>query len=224
MHDFETIYARAAARHGPAALEARLPAPADPDALAATTDDRWLSMMTRRIFQAGFVWRVIEDKWAGFEEVFEGFEPAHILEWDDGAWAHVMTDTRIVRNGQKVATIAHNAAFIRDVAAEHGSFGRFVAAWPEDDVTGLWKVLKKRGKRLGGETGPSVLRAMGRPTFLLTGDVCAALVEAGVVQRKPTTIGEIAAVQRAFDTWRAESGRDDSALSIVLACSVGQKR
>ena len=44
-------------------------------ALAGTTDDRILACMAQRIFCAGFVWRVIEQKWPGFEAGFLGFIP-----------------------------------------------------------------------------------------------------------------------------------------------------
>ena len=32
--------------------------------------------MTRAIFQSGFSWKVIEAKWPGFEEAFDGFDVA----------------------------------------------------------------------------------------------------------------------------------------------------
>ena len=35
--------------------------------------------MTQCIFQAGFVWRVVNNKWDDFEEVFFGFPPDRIL-------------------------------------------------------------------------------------------------------------------------------------------------
>ena len=38
----------------------------------STGDDRYLSEMTRCIFQAGFVWRVVDNKWDDFEDVFFG--------------------------------------------------------------------------------------------------------------------------------------------------------
>ena len=38
-------------------------------------DDRYLAMMTRCVFNAGFNWKVIEHKWKGFEEAFHGFNP-----------------------------------------------------------------------------------------------------------------------------------------------------
>ncbi len=49
----------------------------------------------------------------------------------------------------------------------------------------------------------------------------AALIAAGVVQRKPTSKRDIAAVQDAFNRWREQSGRSLAHISRTLACSVG---
>ena len=47
-----------------------------------------------------------------------------------------------------------------------------------------------------------------------------ALIGAGVVKRKPTTKGERAAVQDAFNRWAEETGRPLCHLSKILAVSV----
>ncbi len=68
MKSFKSIRARAEKRKGgAAALAALLPTPPDNSRVAAVTDDRVLAEMARRVFCAGFVWCVIEQKWPGFE-------------------------------------------------------------------------------------------------------------------------------------------------------------
>jgi 3-methyladenine DNA glycosylase Tag len=80
MTPFKTIRARAAKRKGgEAALAALLPKAASPKVLARLEDDRALAEMTKRIFSAGFVWSVIENKWPGFEAAFLGFAPKRLL-------------------------------------------------------------------------------------------------------------------------------------------------
>ena len=78
-------------------------------------------------------------------------------------------DERIVRNGKKIASVRGNAQYVREVRAEHGGFGHYLAAWPADDVVGLWDELKRRGQRLGGNSGPFFLRFVGKDTFMLSG-------------------------------------------------------
>ena len=176
------------------------------------------------IFAAGFRWQVVQAKWPDTEEAFLGFAPPVVGKLSAAAEAALAQDRRIIRNPQKIAAIVQNARFLGQIAAEHGSFGRFVAGWNDDDVIGLWAYLKKHGKRLGGDTGPRVLRHMGKDTFILTGDVCYGLEKAGVMTAKATSKKGQQQAQEAFARWRAETGRPMAALSIILAMSVDRPR
>ena len=190
-------------------------------ALLRVPDSRWLAEMTRGVFQAGFVWRVIEAKWPGFEAAFDGFEPAKVARYTENKLAKLKQDDRIVRNPQKIAATRANAAFLVELAEQHGSASRFIADWPESDIVGLWEVLRTRGARLGGFTGQFVLRHVGKDTPMLTDSVLKALRLEGVVEGKtPTSRAALARVQEAFNAWRDESGRALCELSKVLALSV----
>lgn len=76
--------------------------------------------------------------------------------------------------------------------------------------------------RLGGDTGPWVLRLVGYDTFRLSGDVVQCLIDAGVVDKKPTSKKALAATQAAFNAWRDETGLGYGALSVAAARSVGE--
>lgn len=154
MISFETLRARAAARKGgDEALTALMPAVKTPAELAAIGDDRWLSMISRCVFQAGFSWTVVEKKWPGFETAFWGFDPGRCRAMDDEAFDALLKDTRIIRNGAKVRSVQLNAALLMDLAAAHGSAGACFAAWPAEDYVGLLEMLKKRGDRLAAGPG-----------------------------------------------------------------------
>ncbi len=222
MEPFAKIWERAAKRKGgDAELEALMPEIKSPKELRAIPDDRWLAELTKRIFQAGFVWKVIESKWAGFETAFHGFDVARLTSQPEGEWSGLLADTRIVRNGQKIAAVRHNAGFLVELAREHGGAGAFFADWPTEDFVGLLELLKKRGSRLGGLTGQIFLRTMGKDSFIINPDVSAALVAAGVVERPPSSKLEMAAVQAAFNEWMKQSGRAMGHISRTLACGVG---
>lgn len=221
MRPFDEIFAIAAARKGgAAALEARLTRPLPPEALRATPDDRWLSAMARSLFEAGFNWTVIDTKWPGFEAAFEGFAVNRVAFYHDEELDRLLADARIVRNGAKVAAVVENARLIQKTAAQHGSFGAFVAGWPPDDLAGLLEVLERQGARLGGLTGQRVLRRMGADSFVLSGDVVARLIAEGVIGKQPTSRRDMAAVQVAFNTWAAQSGRSLTEISQTLAASI----
>ena len=218
---FDELNTIAAERKGGAdAFEAMLPSVKTPEELAAIPDDRWLSMMARCIFQAGFNWKVIEKKWPGFEEAFEGFDPARWSMMSDEDLDRLLKDTRVVRHAKKLMSVGENAVFLRDLAAEHGTAARFFADWPVSDYVGLLLVLKKRGSRLGGNTGQYFLRFMGKDSFILGGDVVKALIREDVVDKAPSSQKDMAKVQAAFNSWAAESGRTLAAISRTLACTV----
>ncbi|TNE91879.1 MAG: 3-methyladenine DNA glycosylase [Deltaproteobacteria bacterium] len=220
MQTLAEIYETAYERHGDA-LEPRVEVEVrTPAELAALGDDRWLAQMAQRIFSAGFVWSVVEAKWPGFEEAFEGFHVPTVAGYTADDIGRLKQDTRIIRNGPKIAATVENARFVQDVSEAHGGFGRWIGEWPDDDVIGLWDALAKGGSRLGGATGPMMLRFLGKDTFILSNDVVARLVAEGIVSKKPTSKRDLAAVQDAFRAWRAESGRSYGAISRILACSI----
>jgi 3-methyladenine DNA glycosylase Tag len=224
MRTFADIHAQAAARKGgEAALEALV---ADhrskPSAeLAAIPDDRWLAQMSKCVFQAGFNWQVIENKWPGFETAFHAFDPRVNAAMSDEEFDAHLKNTAIVRNAQKILSVRDNARFLVDLAAEHGSAAAFFAAWPDSDFAGLLELMKQRASRLSGETAARFFRFMGKSSFITSRDVTAALIGAGVIKGPPKGKRDLAAVQEAFNGWAKESGRDLTAISRVLALSTG---
>src|SRR5262245_65746674 len=92
---FRVIRARAAKRKGgDAALTALLPRVMSQKQLAGLPDHRALAEMAKRIFCAGFVWRVIESKWPGFEAAFLGFAPEKLAFQPDEFWEELARDQR----------------------------------------------------------------------------------------------------------------------------------
>ncbi|TGQ17502.1 MULTISPECIES: DNA-3-methyladenine glycosylase I [unclassified Mesorhizobium] len=226
MLDFQKIHARAAKRKGGEAVLAPLLGPApDNKAVAKVPDDRILSTMAERIFAAGFVWRVIEQKWPGFEEAFLGFEPKRLLFQPDDFWHELASDSRIVRNPQKIRSVRDNAAFVDRVSKEHGSFGKFIAGWPADDQIGLTAYLAKHGSRLGGNTGQYFLRWLEWDTFVVSTDMAAALRDAGLdIAENPTSKRDLEKIQAQINHWSAETGLPRRHISRILAMSIGENR
>jgi 3-methyladenine DNA glycosylase Tag len=224
MPSFRTIRARAAKRKGgERALASLLPPAPKPAALRSVADDRVLAEMTKRVFSAGFVWSVIEKKWPGFEDAFLGFQPKRLLARPDEFWEGLASDARIVRNGQKIMATRANATFVAGIAGEHGSFGRFLAAWPASDTVGLLDVLAKRGARLGGFTGQYLLRFLGKDTFITSRDVVACLRDAGVeIAETPSAKRDLQKIQAQFNAWADETGLPLTHLSKICAMSIGE--
>ena len=217
---FAAILDAARTRHGAAALEARLPTPKTPEELRAIPDDRYLSQMSLRVFRAGLKHSVVDAKWPAFEAVFYGFDPRRVRAMPDEAVEGLLGDARLIRHWGKLKAVRDNAAAMLELAAEHGSFGAWLAHWPGEEIVGLWEALAEEFRQMGGNSGPSFLRMVGKDTFVLTHSVVAALKHWGANAQPPKNRHDRAEAQAAFNTWAGETGRPLCQLSLILAMSV----
>jgi 3-methyladenine DNA glycosylase Tag len=248
MRDYKWLNEYCLNRFGSAAeLESRLPQPRSAAELRAISDDRYLSVLSLRIFRAGLKHSLVDAKWPAFEEVFFGFDPEKVVLMGAERLENLMQDARIIRHLGKLKSVPRNAQFILDVgagrlpgapssgAARHllpggeghqarpaagFAFGALIADWPVSDIVGLWKYLAKHGSQLGGLSAPRFLRMVGKDTFVPTDDLVAALKAQKIIDKAPTSLKELAAVQAAFNQWQEQSGRPLCQLSMMLAYTV----
>lgn len=77
-------------------------------------------------FQAGLSWACILHKREAFRAAFDGFDPHKIAEYDEHKCAALAQDAAIVRNRRKISAAVTNARIFLDIAAEWGSFDRYI--------------------------------------------------------------------------------------------------
>lgn len=221
MTSFDEILKTAERKAGGAAkLKERLPTPKSAAALRKTPDDRYLSLMSLRVFQAGLKHSLVEAKWPAFEQAFFGFEPARVAAMPDEAVEALLKDARLIRHWGKLRSVPANAAAMRAIAEEAGCFGRWLADWPGERIVDLWDELAKRFAQMGGNSGPMFLRMAGKDTFILTEDVGKALMRWAGLDAPPKGKKDRARAQAAFNAWAEETGRPLCHLSRILAASV----
>ena len=217
MRHFDEILAIAADRKGgEAAVWDGMSLPKPAADVAAIAGDKWLAAFAEGIFQTGLAWTVVQNKWPGIMDAFHGFDVGKVAMMSPDWFDELLGDTRIIRSGAKVRATQENAVMIQNA----GNFGAFIADWPKDDFAGLMLWLKKNGSRLGGSVGAYALRRLGVDSFLLSRDVVARLIAEGVIDKPPTSLAAMAAVQAAFNIWVDQSGRSLTEVSRVLAQSI----
>jgi 3-methyladenine DNA glycosylase Tag len=113
---------------------------------------------------------------------------------------------------------------IYELELEYGPFSALIADWPGERIIELWALLKKRGARLGGNTGAYSLRAMGKDTFLLSQDVEAYLRAYQVIDGGLTSQSSLKKIQAQFNDWQQQSGRSLQQISQIVSMSVGDNR
>lgn len=219
---FAQIRKAASARSGgEAELKAQLARPEPPESLAMVGDDRYLSVMSRRIFRAGLKHSMVDARWPAFETAFYGFEVDKVAALDDDDLKAYFKDASLIRHRGKLTAVRNNARAIQVLSEEHGSVGSWLALWPVDDIVDLWAELKARFNQLGGNSGPAFLRMVGKDTFLLTPWVVKALnhwqLYTGAVKGKRAQ----REVQALFNAWMDETDLPACQISQILALSVG---
>lgn len=224
MIKFQEVQERAEQRKGGgAAVKKLLPKVASKKKLIALGDDRYLAMMTKCINQAGFSWKVIENKWPEFEVAFFGFDLRKLGLLSAEQWEAYASDRRVVRNWQKIKALQENVFFVQEESRKHGSFGTFIADWPPSDQIGLMAYMKKHGSRLGGQSALWFLRNTGKDCFILSRDVMVTLRGGGLdIAEQPSSQRDLRQVQAQFNKWHEETGLPYSHLSRIAACSVGE--
>lgn len=112
-------------------------------------DNGYFEELTRAIFQAGFSWRVIHDKWPNFQKAFDGFDIATVAGYGAPDVERLATDTGIVRNRRKIDATIYNARVMWDLVEEHGSMQAYLRSLDGLDYAGRRKELSQRFKNLG---------------------------------------------------------------------------
>jgi 3-methyladenine DNA glycosylase Tag len=220
MIKFSKIQKAAEQRLGKAGLARRLPKVKSAAALKRVTDDRYLSLMSLRIFRAGLRHDMVDAKWPAFEKAFRGFEPRKVRAMSDEQVEALMGDRRLIRHLGKLKSVPANAAAIIELASEKGSFGTYLADWPGEQIVQLWDDLAKRFHQLGGNSGPYFLRMAGKDTFILTYSVVKALQHWRAFPGEPKGKKDRARVGEIFAAWAEETQMPLAQLSMTLAASV----
>ena len=112
-------------------------------------DDGYLEQMTKAVFQAGFSWQVVNDKWPNFQKAFDGFDVDRVAAYGLEDVDRLLSDAGIVRNGRKIDATIANAIQFQAVRREFGSFGLYLRSLDNVPYRERQKALSRRFKNLG---------------------------------------------------------------------------
>ena len=101
-----------------------------------SNDNGYFEVLTKSVFQTGLSWAVVNNKWPGFTEAFDGFDIDTVADFGPDDEERLVVDTRIVRNGRKIAATIANARKMQELIAQHGSMGEWLGTtenlpWPD---------------------------------------------------------------------------------------------
>ncbi|MFQ5988821.1 MAG: DNA-3-methyladenine glycosylase I [Candidatus Methylomirabilales bacterium] len=89
-------------------------------------DRKLFEYMVLDAFQAGLSWAIILNKRESFREAFDNFEAEKIARYTTRKIGRLLSDSRIIRNRQKITATVTNARAFLEIQDDFGSFGGFV--------------------------------------------------------------------------------------------------
>jgi 3-methyladenine DNA glycosylase Tag len=120
-----------------------------PPRITPADDNGYFEQMTKAIFQAGFSWQVVNDKWPNFRQAFETFAVDRVAAYGPEDIDRLISDPGIVRNGRKIEATISNAIQFQAICHEFGSFVGYLRSLDDLPYPERQKALSKRFKNLG---------------------------------------------------------------------------
>lgn len=120
-----------------------------PSRVTPADDNGYLEQMSKAIFQAGFSWQVVNDKWPNFQRAFDGFDVDRVAAYGPQDVDRLLSDAGIVRNGRKIEATIANAIQFQAIRREFGSMAGYLRSLDALPYRERQKALSKRFKNLG---------------------------------------------------------------------------
>lgn len=127
-------------------------------------DNRLFEMLLLETFQAGLSWECVLNKRDAFRVAFDDFNVSRIANYDDNKISELCNNPAIIRNRQKIVSAVTNARVFIRIAAEYGTFAKYIWSWTDNKTireTGIPKSelsdkisadLRRRGMKFVGST------------------------------------------------------------------------
>jgi DNA-3-methyladenine glycosylase I len=125
-------------------------------------DNDYFERMSQVIFMSGLNWQTLEKKWRGIKKAFANFDVNKVAKFQESKVEELMANPEVIRNLPKIRAVIANAGQIQAVAAEHGSFAKYLANLRrEGGEDGLRDAISKRFAFLGKGTTVIFLFSVG---------------------------------------------------------------
>jgi DNA-3-methyladenine glycosylase I len=128
---------------------------------AIKSDDELFGRLILEINQAGLSWDTILNKQVNFRRAYSDFRIEKIANYSSEDVERLLGDAGIIRNKLKIRAAIFNAARIKEMQIEHGSFQEWLEKNKPLKIEGWVKLFKQNFKFTGGEITKEFLRSSG---------------------------------------------------------------
>jgi DNA-3-methyladenine glycosylase I len=130
-----------------------------PEKIEPTGLSDYLAVMSRAALEPGLNWSVVESKWPGIAEAFDGFDALRVAAYTPVDVDRLMGDPRVIRNRRKIEAIVHNAGEMLALDGPGGGFRGYLRSFGSYEA--LVTDLKKRFAFLGDSGAYHFLYSVG---------------------------------------------------------------
>jgi DNA-3-methyladenine glycosylase I len=95
----------------------------------------YLEIMSKSVFQSGMSWKVVDSKWSGTRDAFEGFDVQTVANFNEQDIEELSKDTRVIRNYRKLLAVVSNARKMLELDQAYGSFQSYLRSHGGFDAT-----------------------------------------------------------------------------------------
>ncbi|GAC1441731.1 MAG: DNA-3-methyladenine glycosylase I [Sediminibacterium sp.] len=124
-------------------------------------DNELFCRLVLEINQAGLSWETILKKETTFRKAYDNFDINKVASYTTSDRERLMADPGIIRNRLKINAAIENAATIRQLQKEYGSFEKWLEMQHPKTKTDWVKLFKKTFRFTGGEIVNEFLTSIG---------------------------------------------------------------
>ena len=124
-------------------------------------DKGYFEILSKAVFNAGFSYQVVRNKWEGIKEVFHDFDPETLSNWTVDEISVALESPKIIRNSKKVIAIVSNAKVFLEIVKQHESFKNYLKSFCDKPYEEKQKIISKQFKWLGPQGAHFFLWSVG---------------------------------------------------------------
>jgi DNA-3-methyladenine glycosylase I len=97
----------------------------------AHDDRRQFEFLVLESAQAGLSWLTILKRREGYRRLYDGFDPEHVVSFDETRIQTMLQDAGIIRNRKKIESSINNAQRFLEVREQYGTFCNYIWRFTE---------------------------------------------------------------------------------------------
>lgn len=125
------------------------------------TDDEYFEILCLMIFQSGFNWRVVREKWKDLKKIFKGFKVEDVARLTNSQQQALFKNPKMIKNKRKIEAVMANAKIFLEIIKKSGSFENYLKNLRTLREREKIKEIKKLFSGIGDYSAEFFLHSMG---------------------------------------------------------------